>query len=80
MQLWDRLLAQAESTLNMLRQTNIAPKISAYAYTCEQHNFHKMPLASMSCAVLLKNKPDTRKTWDDHAMDGYYIEISREQN
>ena len=29
--LWDWLLPQAESTLNMLWPTNIAPKISAYA-------------------------------------------------
>ena len=30
--LWDGLLPQAEATLNMLRTTNIAPTISAYAY------------------------------------------------
>ena len=29
---WDRLLPQAEHTLNMLQLTNIVPKISAYSY------------------------------------------------
>ena len=30
--LWDRLLAQAETTLNLTRMANPAPKVSAYAY------------------------------------------------
>ena len=33
--------------------------------------------APMGWAVLLQHKPDTRKTWDDHAIDGFYIETSK---
>ena len=71
--LWHSLLLQAQITLNILQPTNIAPKISAYAYICRQHNFHKMLLAPMSCAVLLHREPDIRKTWDYHAINGLYI-------
>ena len=61
----------------MLQRTNIAPKISAYAYMYGQHGFNKMPLAPMGCAVLIQNKPATWKTWEDHASKGYNIETSR---
>ena len=59
MHLWNRLLPQAEITLDMLQPTNILPKISS----------NKMPLAPMVCAVLLYNKPDIMKTWDAYAID-----------
>ena len=78
MHLWDRLLAQAESMLNMLWLTNIATKILACAYMYGQHDFNKMPLAPMGCAVHMHNKPAVQKTWDDHASEGYYTETSRE--
>ena len=75
--LWDHHLPQSESTLNMLLQMNIAPTISAYAYMYGQHNYNKIPLTSMGCAVMA-HKPNTRITWDYHAINGYYIETSRE--
>ena len=78
MHLWDRLLPQAESTHNMLWPTNIAPKISAYAYMYVQHYFNKMPLAPMDCAVLLHNKPKTRRILDNHVIKGHYIKTLRE--
>ena len=77
MHLWDRLLPQAEHTSNMLPPTNIAPKISAYAYMYSQYNFNKMPLAPMGCAILIHSKPQTKQTWDNHVIDEYYIKTSR---
>ena len=62
----------------MLQPTNIAPKVSAYVYIYRQHDFNTMLLAPMGCSVLLHNKPDIRKTWDDHAINGFYIKTSRE--
>ena len=32
MQLWDRLLTQTETTLNLLRQSNATPTVSAYTH------------------------------------------------
>ena len=37
-----------------------------------------MPLAPIGCVVLLHNKPETRRTWDDHVIEGYYNKTSRE--
>ena len=56
------ILAGVDKTfsMHMLCPTNIAPKLSAYAYMFGQHNYNKMPLAPMGCAVMAHNKPHTR--------------------
>ena len=38
--LWDRLLPQAELTINLLRQANANPNLSAYAYLHGPFNFN----------------------------------------
>jgi hypothetical protein len=78
MHLWDRLLPQAEHTLLLLRQANVAPKVSAYAYMYGHHDYNAMPLAPMGCAVKMHEKPSARKTWSKHTVDGWYIGTSRE--
>ena len=47
MHLWDRLLPQTEITLNLLRQSNATPKVSAYAHLSGPFNYNKMTLAPM---------------------------------
>ena len=76
MHLWDRLLPQAEMTLNILRQSNVAPKVSAYAYMNGPYDFNKMPLAPMGCSVQVHDKPNKRKMWDAHSSDGWYLGTS----
>ena len=34
----------------------------------------------MGCKVLLHNKRDIRKTWEDHAVEGYYVKTSKEHH
>ncbi len=38
--LWDKLLPQAEHTLNMLWSLRMTPTILAYAYLWKQHNYN----------------------------------------
>ena len=45
MQLWDRLLSQADITVNLLRQSNATPTVSAYAHLSGPFDYNKMPLA-----------------------------------
>ena len=45
MKLWDRLIDQAEATINMLRQSRIHPHLSAYDSINGTFNFNKTPLA-----------------------------------
>ncbi|KAL7483690.1 hypothetical protein ACHAW6_009321 [Cyclotella cf. meneghiniana] len=53
---WDELIPQAILTLNLLRQLNNAPNVSACAYHHGQFVNNRMPLCPMGCAVQFHNK------------------------
>ena len=78
MQLWDRLLPQAEITINLLRQSNATPKVLAYAHMNGPFDYNKMPLAPMGCKVQVHEKTDKRGTWAYHCVDGWYLSTSNE--
>ena len=74
MNLWDRLISQAELTCNLLRQSNVAPKVSAQDYAFGAHDFNMMPLAPMGCAVQIHKKTSKSKTWGVHSVNGWYLQ------
>ena len=78
LQLWDRLLPQAEITLNLLRQSNATPTVSAYAHMSGPFDYNKMPLAPMGCEAQVHEKTDKRGTWAYHSVDGWYLYTSPE--
>ncbi len=49
--LWDRLLPQAEHTLNLLRPAQMTPTISAYTFLWKQHDYNANPFAPPGCKV-----------------------------
>eukprot|EP00956_Cyclotella_meneghiniana_P040761 scaffold204570_cov36-Cyclotella_meneghiniana.AAC.1 len=63
LQLWDKWLPQAEITVNLLRQSNATPDISAYAHMNGPFDYNKMPLAPLRCNVQVHEKADKRGTW-----------------
>ena len=71
--LWDLLLPQAELTLNLLRQSVLNPRISAWEYFQGPFDFNKTPLGPVGCRVLIHAKPATRRSWDFRAKEGFYI-------
>jgi len=71
--LWDLLLPQAELMLNLLCQSTINPKISAWEFFNGPFNFNKTPLGPVGCCVLIHAKPATRQSWDFRAKEGFYI-------
>jgi hypothetical protein len=75
---WDELLPQTILTLNLLRQSNVAPNISAYAYHHSSFDYNRMPIAPMGCAVQFYIKPSRRKTIGEHSEDGFYLKTSAE--
>eukprot|EP00804_Cyclotella_cryptica_P008100 CCRYP_004591-RA/>CCRYP_004591-RA protein AED:0.17 eAED:0.17 QI:0/0/0/1/0/0/4/0/815 len=76
---WDKLLPQAEITINLLRQSNVTPTVSAYAHLNGPFDYNKMPLAPMGCNVQVHEKSDARGTWAFHSVDGWYLNTSPEQ-
>jgi hypothetical protein len=78
--LWCYLLEPAELTLNLLWQSNVAPKISAFAHVHRHHNYMKKPFAPLSCAIHSHVKPDDRKSWDACADAGFNLGTSMEHH
>ena len=78
MYLWDRLVPQAVLTLNLLRQSNATPTMSAYEYINGKFDYNSLPLAPLGCAVQVHEAPGRRKTWDAHALKGWYVGTSTE--
>jgi len=76
--LWCRLLPQATTTLNLLRQSRINPKLSAEAQLNGAFDFNKTPMAPLGTKVVIHEKASKRKTWDPHGADGWYIGHSPE--
>ena len=70
--LWDRLLPQAETTLNLLRGSRINPKLSAYAQLHGHFDYNRTPMAPPGIRVLVHVKPADRTSWSPHAEDGWY--------
>ena len=74
--LWDRLLPQTEITLNLLRQYNATPTVSAYVHLCGPSDYNKTPLAPMGCAVQVHEKTDKWGTWAYHSVNEWYLSTS----
>jgi hypothetical protein len=59
---WCQLLPQAELTLNLLRQSRLNPRLSAYAQLHGTFDFNKTPLAPPGCEAILFKGPDKRNS------------------
>ena len=68
--LWDLLLPQAELTLNLLRQSNLNPWISAWEFFQGPLDFNKTPLGPVGCRVCQTGNPTllgfSRQEWVLH--------------
>jgi hypothetical protein len=71
--LWDRLLLQAEHTVNILRPSQMTPTISAYAYLLKKNDYNANPVAPLGCKVKAHLVPSNRQTWAPHTTSGFYI-------
>jgi hypothetical protein len=74
--LWDWLLPQTKIMINLIRQSNATPNVSAYAHLSGPFNYNKMPLAPMECEAQAHEKTDKCGTWAYHLVDGWYLFMS----
>jgi hypothetical protein len=73
LKLWDRLIPQAELTLNLLRGSRINPKLSAWEQINGRFDYNRTPFAPPGIKVLIHEAPEQRGTWSDHAVEGWYV-------
>jgi hypothetical protein len=69
MHLWDRLLFQATTTLNLLRQSRLNPRLSAEAQLNGPFDFNRTPMVPPGTRVIVHSKPSYRRSWDAHGVD-----------
>ena len=62
--------------VNLQRQSNITPKISAHTHLHGQHDFNRHPLAPLGVWVHVYISPTKRKTWSVKTHKGYYVGTS----
>ena len=70
---WDRLIPQAQKTLNLLRTSRLHKHLSVYAALNGHYDFNKHPMAPLSTKVVVHVKPSKRAAWGYHGNDGFDI-------
>jgi hypothetical protein len=73
MHLWDRLLPQAEITLNLLRTSRLHPQLSAAAHYHGLVDYNKTAFAPPGCKIISHEKPGKRRTWAPHEQHVYSL-------
>jgi hypothetical protein len=71
--LWDKLLLQAELTLNLLRGSRMNPKLSAWEHLYGIFDYNATPLGLPGTRVLVHDKPSDRNSSAPHGQDAWYI-------
>ena len=71
--LWCRLLPHFLLTLNLLRPSQINPKLSAYAQLHDAFDFNRTLLAPPGTKIIIHDKPAIRESWATRGHEGYYI-------
>jgi hypothetical protein len=60
MRLWDRILPQATTTLNLLRKSRLNPRLSSEAHLNGTYDLNRTPLAPLGTRVIVHFTPETR--------------------
>jgi hypothetical protein len=71
--LWDRLLPQAEITLNILRTSRLHPQLSAAAHFHGLIDYNKTSFAPPGCKIIAHKKPAKRRTWAPQGQHEYSL-------
>jgi hypothetical protein len=71
--LWDRLLPQAEITLNLLRTSRLHPQLSAVDHFHGLVDYNKTAFSPPGCKIIAHKKPGKRRTWAPHRQHCYSL-------
>jgi hypothetical protein len=73
LRLWDKLLLQAELTINLLWASCVDPTISAFEAINGPFDYNATPLAPPGCKIVVHEKPGQQASWDPHGVIGWYL-------
>ena len=72
MSMWDHLIPQANITVNLLRQSNVHPHLSAWCHYNGLFDYNATPMGPAGCRVLIYEPVNVRASWGAHAIDECY--------
>ena len=70
---WDRIIPQANLTLNLLRNAKCNPKLSAYSFIHGPFDFYATSLAPPGTKVISHIDTTQKGTWDLNGEVGWYV-------
>jgi hypothetical protein len=70
---WDRLLPQAEITLNLIRASRLHAQLSAAAHYHGLIDYNNTAFGPSGCKIIAHEKPAQRRTWTAHGKPGWSI-------
>jgi hypothetical protein len=70
---WERLLLQADTTLNLLRTSRLHPQLSTAAHFHGLVDYNKTAFNPPGCKIIAHEKPGKRRTWAPHGQHGYTL-------
>jgi len=73
---WDKMLPQAEITLNLMRGSRLNPKLSAWAQAHGHYDFNQTPMAPPGINVVVHEDANDRASWAPHAIQGNYMGLA----
>jgi hypothetical protein len=76
--LWCHLLERTELTLNLLRQSRVAPKILAFAHVHGTHDYMQKPFVPIGCVVQMHVKPNDHLSWNTRLEPDFNLGTSME--
>jgi hypothetical protein len=71
--MWDVLVPQVVLTLNLLRTSQLNPKLSAYNQLFGVFDFNRTPLAPPGTWAVIFEDPDTQESWAPHGNLAWYL-------
>lgn len=72
--LWDCLVKQATTTLNLLCRSNTNPQLSAKAHMNGAFDYNKTLMAPPGTKVLVHETLQVQGSWAPHGVEGWYID------
>ena len=76
--LWDRLVEQAELTINLLYLSRANQTLSVYAQMFGHYDFSAHQLVPPGINVIIHKKANQQNSWDSHRDKGWYIGPAKE--
>ena len=71
--MWDNLLVQTELTLNLLLQSTLNPRISAWGYFNVIFDYAANPLDTIGCKIIIHTTSNNSKSWDQQGRKGFIV-------